>query len=81
MSPPDQYKGSSTFEWPSFAQASDSFCAQRDHFIKDGTLTWDIGNILMISEGRSGSDNVFTLKDGSFPRSCGWKSLRCRTES
>jgi ribonuclease P/MRP protein subunit RPP40 len=25
-----------------------------------------IGNILMISEGRSGSDNVFTLRDGSF---------------
>jgi ribonuclease P/MRP protein subunit RPP40 len=25
-----------------------------------------LGNILMISEGRSGSDNVYTLKDGTF---------------
>ncbi|KAL2700021.1 hypothetical protein AAEP93_008544 [Penicillium crustosum] len=48
----------------SVAQASDSFCAQRVHFIKDSNLTQDIGNILMISEGRSGSDNVFTLQDG-----------------
>lgn len=26
----------------------------------------NLGNILMISEGRSGSDNVFTLRDGPF---------------
>lgn len=25
-----------------------------------------LGNILMISEGLSGSDNVYTLKDGTF---------------
>jgi ribonuclease P/MRP protein subunit RPP40 len=25
-----------------------------------------LGNTLMISEGRSGSDNVYTLKDGTF---------------
>ncbi|KAJ5415789.1 hypothetical protein N7465_004484 [Penicillium sp. CMV-2018d] len=48
----------------SVAQALDSFRAQRVHLIKDSNLTWDVGNILMISEGRSGSDNVFALQDG-----------------
>jgi hypothetical protein len=34
-------------------------------YIWSHVLIWTIGNILMISEGRSGSDNVFTLRDGS----------------
>lgn len=73
--PPVQPNSSPIFEWASVAPASDSFCAQRVHFIEDSNLTWDAGNILMISEGRSGSDNVFTLQDGSFCYSCPWKSL------
>lgn len=30
----------------------------------ESAFNWLLGNILMISEGRAGSDNVFTLQDG-----------------
>lgn len=32
--------------------------------VDEGYSNYVIGNILMISEGRPGSDNVFTLRDG-----------------
>lgn len=33
--------------------------------VDEGYSNYVIGNVLMISEGRSGSDNVFTLRDGT----------------
>jgi hypothetical protein len=61
--PPPQFKDSSTSDCPSVAKTPGSFGVR---FHQQVNLTRRIGNILMISEGRSGSDNVFTLRDGSF---------------
>lgn len=47
-----------------------------------GILTRNLGNILMISEGRLGSDNVFTLRNGAFlPKLRLEDSCHRRTES